>query len=66
MASHGEVEEVQLRRYDTSQPWGFRMQGGSEYNIPLYVAQVGLLDPCRLLYRRHYRHVTVVVVITSC
>ena len=43
MAS-GNVEEVQLRRYDTSQPWGFRMQGGSEYNSPLYVAQV-----CRLL-----------------
>ncbi|PVD36696.1 hypothetical protein C0Q70_03682 [Pomacea canaliculata] len=39
MAS-GDVELLQLRRYDTSQPWGFRMQGGSEYNMPLYVAQV--------------------------
>lgn len=39
MAS-GDVEQLQLRRYDTSQPWGFRMQGGSEFNMPLYVAQV--------------------------
>lgn len=39
MAS-GDVEEIQLRRYDTSQPWGFRMQGGSEYGMPLYIAQV--------------------------
>ena len=39
MAS-GPVESIALRRYDTSQPWGFRMQGGTEYNLPLYVAQV--------------------------
>lgn len=34
------MEQVELRRYDTSQPWGFRMQGGLEYNRPLYLAQV--------------------------
>ncbi|KAL8594619.1 hypothetical protein ACOMHN_011359 [Nucella lapillus] len=39
MAS-GDMEQLQLRRYDTSQSWGFRMQGGSEFNMPLYVAQV--------------------------
>ncbi|KAK7093397.1 PDZ and LIM domain protein 5-like [Littorina saxatilis] len=39
MAS-GDVEEIQLRRYDSSQQWGFRMQGGSEQNMPLYIAHV--------------------------
>ncbi|KAK6175415.1 hypothetical protein SNE40_013883 [Patella caerulea] len=36
----GEVAECQLRRHDTSQPWGFRMQGGAEYGMPLFMAQV--------------------------
>ncbi|ESO95777.1 hypothetical protein LOTGIDRAFT_116635 [Lottia gigantea] len=35
-----EIAECQLRRKDTSQPWGFRMQGGAEFNMPLYMAQV--------------------------
>ncbi|KAH3824003.1 PDZ and LIM domain protein Zasp-like [Dreissena polymorpha] len=31
---------VHLRRYDTSQPWGFKMQGGSDIGLPLFVAHV--------------------------
>lgn len=36
----GEIVEIKLQRFDTTQPWGFKMQGGSEYNLPLHVAQV--------------------------
>lgn len=39
MAS-SEITVVRLRRYDTGQPWGFKMQGGSEVGIPLQVAEV--------------------------
>lgn len=35
-----EIMVVKLRRYDTGQPWGFKMQGGSEVGIPLQVAEV--------------------------
>ncbi|WAR14091.1 ZASP-like protein [Mya arenaria] len=31
---------VELRRYNTSQPWGFKMQGGSDVGLPLFVAHV--------------------------
>lgn len=31
---------VQLRRYNTSQPWGFKMQGGTDVGMPLFVAHV--------------------------
>lgn len=31
---------VKLRRYDTSQPWGFRMNGGTEFGQPLYIQKV--------------------------
>ncbi|XP_071109224.1 PDZ and LIM domain protein 3-like [Haliotis cracherodii] len=31
---------VSLRRFDTSQPWGFKLQGGTEYGLPLFIAQV--------------------------
>ncbi|GFS22828.1 PDZ and LIM domain protein [Elysia marginata] len=31
---------VQLRRRDTSQNWGFRMQGGREYGLPLFIVAV--------------------------
>lgn len=43
MAS-GDVEVLQLRRYDTSQPWGFRMQGGADFGMPIYIAQVSNLQ----------------------
>ncbi|KAJ8319842.1 hypothetical protein KUTeg_001429 [Tegillarca granosa] len=36
----GAIVPIQLRRYDTSQPWGFKMQGGSEVGMPLQIAQV--------------------------
>ncbi|XP_060600557.1 PDZ and LIM domain protein 5-like [Ruditapes philippinarum] len=32
--------QVDLRRFDTSQPWGFKMQGGSDVGMPLFVAHV--------------------------
>ncbi|XP_071144549.1 PDZ and LIM domain protein 3-like [Mytilus edulis] len=35
-----EITVCKLRRYDTGQPWGFKMQGGSEVRIPLQVAEV--------------------------
>ncbi|XP_060072102.1 PDZ and LIM domain protein 3-like [Ylistrum balloti] len=31
---------IQLRRFDTSQPWGFKMQGGVDTGCPIHVAQV--------------------------
>jgi len=31
---------IKLRRYDTSQPWGFRMNGGTEYGQVLYIQKV--------------------------
>lgn len=31
---------VELRRGDTGQTWGFKMQGGTDVNMPLFVAHV--------------------------
>jgi len=31
---------VRMRRHDTSVPWGFRMHGGAEYGMPLFVQKV--------------------------
>lgn len=45
----GEIVEIKLQRFDTTQPWGFKMQGGSEYNLPLHVAQVSYLKLFSLL-----------------
>lgn len=45
MAS-SEINVVRLRRYDTGQPWGFKMQGGSEVGIPLQVAEVSFRCGC--------------------
>ena len=39
----GACLQVELRRLDTSQAWGFRLKGGADQGIPLYVEQVGLL-----------------------
>ncbi|ELU06857.1 hypothetical protein CAPTEDRAFT_228542 [Capitella teleta] len=36
---------VQLRRYDTSTPWGFRMNGGLEFGQPLYIQKVSPGSP---------------------
>ncbi|KAL4221668.1 hypothetical protein ACF0H5_019925 [Mactra antiquata] len=33
-------EVITLRRFNTSQPWGFKMQGGSDVGMPLFVAHV--------------------------
>jgi hypothetical protein len=32
--------EVQLRRMETSQPWGFRLRGGTDQGVPLHVEHV--------------------------
>jgi len=36
--------EVQLRRMETSQPWGFRLRGGTDQGMPLFVEHVRI-DP---------------------
>lgn len=36
----GEKAEIKLQRFDTTQPWGFKLQGGTEFNLPLHVGQV--------------------------
>ena len=40
----GEFVQVQLRRMETSQSWGFRLRGGTDQGIPLHVEQVGVHD----------------------
>ncbi|XP_076451780.1 PDZ and LIM domain protein 7-like [Babylonia areolata] len=62
MAS-GDVEKLQLRRYDTSTPWGFRLQGGSEFNMPLYVAQVA---PKSIADKAGVRHGDGILEICDC
>lgn len=37
---HGERYKVQLRRLNTGAPWGFRLQGGVDFNSPLAVQVV--------------------------
>lgn len=34
------AQHVELRRDNTGQPWGFKMQGGTDVNMPLFVAHV--------------------------
>lgn len=31
---------IRLRRNDTSTPWGFRMHGGRNYGMPLYIQKI--------------------------
>lgn len=38
--SEGQIVPLALRRFDTSQPWGFKLQGGSDVGCPIHVAQV--------------------------
>ncbi|XP_062591633.1 PDZ and LIM domain protein Zasp-like [Saccostrea cucullata] len=38
--SGGQIVPIALRRFDTSQPWGFKLQGGSDVGCPIHVAQV--------------------------
>ena len=45
MADQGAVFEVQLRRMETSQPWGFRLRGGTDQGIPLHVEHVSADTP---------------------
>lgn len=33
---------IELKRYNTSQPWGFKMQGGTDVGMPLFVAHVSI------------------------
>jgi len=35
-----DVQTVRLRRTDTGSPWGFRLQGGRDFNTPLSVQKV--------------------------
>ncbi|KAK3781129.1 hypothetical protein RRG08_055289 [Elysia crispata] len=39
-AQSGHADCVVLRRQNTSQNWGFRMQGGREYGLPLFIVAV--------------------------
>ena len=39
-APDGAVVKVELRRKDTSQGWGFRMRGGAQVNMPLFIEAV--------------------------
>jgi len=32
--------QVQLRRMETSQPWGFRLRGGTDQGMSLFVEHV--------------------------
>uniref|UniRef100_A0A0B6ZLF6 PDZ domain-containing protein n=1 Tax=Arion vulgaris TaxID=1028688 RepID=A0A0B6ZLF6_9EUPU len=36
----GATECVQLRRRETSQAWGFKLQGGRDVGLPLFIVQV--------------------------
>ena len=37
--------EVQLRRMETSQPWGFRLRGGTDQGMQLFVEHVRIIMP---------------------
>lgn len=39
MAS-GEQFLVRLRRHQTGTPWGFRLQGGRDYGLPIFIQKV--------------------------
>ena len=39
-APDGAVVRIELRRRDTSQGWGFRMRGGAQANMPLFIEAV--------------------------
>ena len=32
--------QIRLRRHNTSTPWGFRLNGGTEFNQPLFIQRV--------------------------
>lgn len=36
------VIEIKLIRSGTEKPWGFRLSGGSDYEIPLTVTKVNI------------------------
>jgi len=38
--SQPQIMVIKLRRNDTSQPWGFRMRGGAQQGMPLFVEHV--------------------------
>lgn len=40
---------IRLRRYDTSTPWGFRLNGGADLGIPLHVQKVSFATRNSLL-----------------
>jgi len=35
--------EVQLKRMETSQPWGFRLRGGTDQGMQLFVEHVRII-----------------------
>uniref|UniRef100_A0A2C9KHH7 PDZ domain-containing protein n=1 Tax=Biomphalaria glabrata TaxID=6526 RepID=A0A2C9KHH7_BIOGL len=39
MAS-GSSDLIRLRRHDTATPWGFRLQGGRDFGLPLFIVNV--------------------------
>jgi hypothetical protein len=34
------MQTIVLERETTQNPWGFRLKGGSEYNVPLSILKV--------------------------
>jgi len=38
--TESDLQTVRLRRSDTGTPWGFRLQGGRDFNTPLSVQKV--------------------------
>lgn len=35
-----QISVIKLRRNDTSQPWGFRMRGGAQQGMPLFIEHI--------------------------
>ena len=38
----GELVTVELSRFSTTQPWGFRLKGGKEHGMPIFVEQASI------------------------
>lgn len=43
MAAAGTFVTAKLMRTDNQTPWGFRLQGGQEFNIPLAMGKVRII-----------------------
>ncbi len=41
-AQEGEVVRIELKKKDSSQGWGFRMRGGAQVGMPLFIEAVSI------------------------